>query len=212
MRIKDPVSGISHLIGLIASVAGLVFLVFRTLGDAPKVITMMIYATSLILLYGASSVYHLLNTSPRTTVALRKFDHTSIFLLIAGCYTPVFYHGLQNGWRVGMLITIWTIALVGIVLKVGWINLPRFWSTSLYVAMGWIAIVPFSQLLQSIPLRAMILLFIGGGFYTVGAAIYASKKLDFYPGVFGFHEVWHFFVLAGSATHFILMYQYISVL
>lgn len=212
MRIKDPVSGLSHLAGLVLAIAGLVFLILRTYPVVDKMVVIIIYGASLILLYGASSVYHLLDTSPRITRVLRKIDHVSIFMLIAGCYTPVFYLGLSGNWRLGMLIAVWSIALAGMILKIAWITVPRMISTVLYVALGWIAVVPFYQLIQSIPLAAIFLMILGGVFYTVGAVIYAKKSWDFFPGVFGFHEVFHFWVLAGSVTHYILMYRYIIVL
>lgn len=212
MRIKDPVSGLSHLAGLFLAIVGLVFLIKQTYTEIDKMVVIIIYGASLILLYTASSVYHLMDTAPRTTKILRKIDHVSIFLLIAGCYTPVFYLGLEGTWRLGMLIAVWSIALAGIILKIAWITVPRAISTILYVALGWIALVPFYQLIQNIPLEAILLMVLGGVFYTVGAVIYAKKSWDFFPGVFGFHEVFHFWVLAGSITHYILMYKYIIVL
>lgn len=211
MRIKDPFSGISHLVGLVLAVIGLIFLIMRTQGDMLQLTSMIIYGASLIILYSASSIYHLANTSERITKILRKVDHVAIFILIAGCYTPIFSLKLEGGWRLGMLIAVWTIALAGIILKTIWISVPRRLSTILYLAMGWIAIVPFYQLLQALPAVAIILMLVGGVFYTIGAVIYATKKLNFFPDIFGFHEIFHLCVLAGSIVHYWLMYRYITV-
>lgn len=209
MRIKDPVSGISHLVGFVAAIIGLVILILRSYGNLSSLITMVIYGSSLVLLYGASSIYHLLNTSDKQAILLRKADHTSIFILIAGCYTPVFYHALDGYWQIVMLTLVWVFCLAGVILKSAWINVPRLVSTALYVIMGWLAVVPFYQLTQNLPLQAILLMIGGGIFYTIGAVIYATKKLNPFPPLVGFHEVFHFLVLAGSITHYVLMLKYI---
>ena len=208
-KVKDPVSGFTHLFSFFASIIGLVVLLVLTKGDTRRQMTMLIYGISLMLLYGASSTYHLVRTTPRKELFLRKLDHSSIFILIAGCYTPVFYVGLTGIWRIVMLSTIWGIALAGVILKMAYMKVPRAVSTSIYVIMGWIAVVPFVHLVKTLPVNAIILMIMGGLLYTTGAVIYATKKWNPIPDKFGFHEIFHLFVMGGSLVHFLMILQYI---
>lgn len=173
---------------------------------------MTVYGVSMITLYGASTVYHWARAVPRKVMVLKKIDHIAIYLLIAGSYTPVFYYGLEGAWRAAMLISIWVLTLVGILLKVWFINLPRYVSTAFYIALGWIAVIPFAKLLTSLPAGALVLMFIGGVAYTIGAVIYATKWLNFFPDRFGFHEIFHIFITLGSVAHFTMIMIYIMPL
>jgi hemolysin III len=170
---------------------------------------MTIYGVSVILLYGASTLYHWVSTTPKKEIFLRKMDHCAIYLLIAGSYTPVFYYGLDGAWKWIMLSCVWSLAMIGIVLKLFYIHAPRYISTSFYVTLGWIALIPFVQLINTLPTGAIILMVLGGVFYTIGAIIYATKCFNFFPNKFGFHEVFHLFVMAGTALHFAMMVVYI---
>ncbi len=208
-KMKDPASTWTHFITFIAAIIGLVFLMNLAKDDTTKLISMIIYGASLILLYAASSVYHWIQTTPEKELMLKKIDHVSIYILIAGTYTPVFMLGLTGTWRITMLIMVWALAVVGMLLKVVYIGVPRYVSTILYVILGWFALVPFYQLLLSIPTGGIALMIIGGLFYTVGAVIYATKWPDPLPKVFGFHEVFHLFVMAGSISHFFMMVYFI---
>jgi hemolysin III len=134
---------------------------------------------------------------------LRKIDHSAIFLLIAGTYTPFCLLAFKGFWHWGLLALIWTIAAIGIVVKVFYIKSPRWLHTSIYIAMGWLCVMAAPQMPSVLPLAATTGLFLGGILYTVGAVVYATKILDFVPGKFGFHEVWHIFVLLGALAHFI---------
>jgi hemolysin III len=169
---------------------------------------MSIFGLSVIALYGASSLYHAVRTTPRKELTLRKIDHMSIYILIAGSYTPVFYYGLSAGWRVAMLISVWVLALIGIVLKIWFVNAPRYVSTAFYVSLGWIALVPIVQLVHNLPLGAIILMVAGGVMYTVGAIIYAAKIFRIPRIHLGFHEIFHLFVAAGTILHFIMILIY----
>lgn len=209
LRMKEPVNTWTHFVTFIAAIVGLVFLIKLTLGETGKLVTMTIYGVSLLTLYGASSLYHWVKASPRVELALRKFDHISIYILISGSYTPVFYYGLEGAWKWTMLILVWSLALIGMFLKIWYMHAPRFVSTAFYVTLGWIALVPFVQLIHSLPVQAMILMLAGGVCYTVGAIIYATKCFDFFPNRFGFHEIFHLFVSAGSVVHFIMIANYI---
>lgn len=206
---REPVNTWTHFITFVLSLAGLVYLIIVSRSSAAKVATMSTYGATLILLYGASSLYHWIRTSPKKVLVLKKLDHSAIYLLIAGSYTPVFFYGLSGGWKWAMLSIVWLLACAGIILKMWYINAPRWVSTSFYVALGWIALVPFIQLVRTLPAGAIALMITGGVVYTVGAAIYATKRLDFFPGRFGFHEIFHLFVIAGSIIHFIMVAHYI---
>lgn len=209
LKMREPVNAWTHLVTLLAAVVGLVFLIVLSRSSSSKLITMTIYGVSVITLYGASTVYHWARTVPRKVMILKKIDHVAIYLLIAGSYTPVFYYSLEGAWRIAMLISIWVLTLVGIMLKVWFINLPRYVSTAFYVAMGWIAVIPLAKMVTSLPTGALVLMFVGGVAYTIGAVIYATKWLNFFPNRFGFHEIFHIFITIGSVTHFFMMLVYI---
>lgn len=208
-RMKEPVSTWTHFITFIAAIVGLVFLVIMTNHNVTKLITTTIFGVSLILLYGASSLYHWVKTTPKKELILKKIDHVAIYILIAGSYTPLFFYGLDGAWRGTMLTAVWILAFIGILLKIWFINAPRYVSTAFYVTLGWIAVVPFVQLSSHLPTGAIVLMVSGGVAYTIGAIIYATKCFDFIPNKFGFHEVFHLFVMAGSASHFFMVMYFI---
>ena len=206
---KEPVNTWTHFIPFMAAIVGLVFLILVSKNDISKLITMTIYGLSMIALYGASSVYHWVRTTPQKELILKKVDHIAIYFLIAGSYTPVFYYGLEGAWRWAMLIAVWTLAIIGMALKLWFIHAPRYVSSAFYVSLGWIALVPFLQLIKHLPMGAIILMAVGGVVYTIGAIIYATKIFDFFPKHFGFHEIFHLFIAAGSIVHFIMILIYI---
>jgi len=206
--IKEPANSISHLIGILLSVAAAVVLVVLSVPDVWRIVSFSIYGASAILLYTASTLLHSLHASDRVVNVLRRFDHAAIFVYIAGCYTPLALVSLRPehpAWAWGLFTAIWLLAVAGVVFKVFWFEAPRWLSTALYVLMGWLAVAALSPILNVLGLGAILWLLAGGVFYTVGAVIYATRWPDFRPGVFGFHELWHFFVLAGSACHFVMM-------
>jgi len=208
LKMREPVNTWTHFITFLAAIGGLVTLVILTRNSLSKLIIMAIYGVSVILLYGASSLYHWLMTIPSKILILKKLDHIAIYLLIAGSYTPVLYYGLTGTWRLIMLIMIWALAIIGIILKLFFINIPRHISTAFYVVLGWLALVPLMQLIHNLPTGAILLMVAGGVAYTLGAIIYATKCLNFYPNRFGFHELFHLFIMAGSITHYIMMVLY----
>ena len=214
MRVKDPFSGFSHLAGAIMSVAGLCLLVYYASmnGTVWHIVSFSIFGASLILLYTASSIYHLLSVSEKSIRVLRKIDHMMIYILIAGTYTPVCLIPLRGGWGWSLLISIWSIAMAGIVLKVLWFNAPRWLYTLFYLLMGWLIVIAFVPLVRTMPIAAMLWLIAGGLLYTVGAVIYGTKWPKLKSKVFGFHEVFHVFVLYGSFCHFWMMFRYILYL
>jgi len=214
IKIKDPVSGFSHLLGAVLSVAGLYYLVRYAAinGTVWHIVSFAIFGASLILLYTASTIYHLLVVSEKGSIILRKIDHMMIYVLIAGTYTPVCLIPLRGGWGWSLLISIWGIAMAGIILKMLWLNAPRWLYTFFYLVMGWLIVIAFVPLIRTMPVAAMMWLIAGGLLYTVGAVIYGTKWPRFKSKVFGFHEVFHIFVLYGSFCHFWLMFRYILYL
>ena len=206
---REPVNTWTHFITFLAGIVGLVFLIISSHGDTAKLITMTIYGLSIIMLYGASTMYHWAETSPERQFTLRKLDHMSIFILIAGTYTPVFYYGLDGTWRWVMLSVIWGLALMGMVLKMFFTGTARSVSTAIYIALGWMVLVPLFKLIRSLPTGAMVFMFLGGVAYTTGGIIYATKSLKFLPEKLGFHEVFHIFISLGSILHFVMIVRYI---
>ncbi|WP_199620349.1 PAQR family membrane homeostasis protein TrhA [Paenibacillus alkalitolerans] len=209
LRMKEPANTITHLIPFVAGIAGLVFLILETLHDAARLTTGIIFGASVILLYGASTAYHWIRTTPGKVRMLRKLDHIAIFLLIAGTYTPVLYFGLEGWWRWSMLISVYVLSLIGILMKVWFIQIPRSISTAFYIALGWIALIPLAQIVNVFPIEAFVLMILGGVAYTVGGIIYATKIFNFVPNKFGFHEVFHIFVSVGTLLHFVMIAFYI---
>lgn len=204
---REPVNGLTHAAGAVLAVVALVVLV-SSAADANKtqhVIAFSIYGTSLILLYTSSALYHLLRVAEQRRVLLRRIDHMMIYVLIAGTYTPICMIALPGAWGTPVLVLIWLLAVAGVLFSMFWLDAPRWLSTSLYLLMGWTAVVAIVPLVRALTLEGLIWLFAGGVFYTIGAVMYGMKKPNPFPGTFGFHEIWHLFVLAGSCCHFMLM-------
>ena len=210
LRIKEPVNSLTHLFGAVLSVLGLVLLIINAAkyGTVWHIVSFAIYGTSLILLYSASSIYHMLKTSIKAATILRKIDHMMIYILIAGTYTPITLVALRGGWGWTLFGIAWGTAIVGIVIKALWINAPRWLSTASYVIMGWIVVIAFLPLIQNVPLPGIVWLIAGGLLYTFGAVIYGTKWPNITNKYFGFHEIFHVFVLAGSFSHYWFMYNY----
>jgi hemolysin III len=205
---KDPISGLTHLGTAVLAALGTVLIIWLSPAGLAR-LAMAIYGISLVLLFSASATYHLVHTSPQREEWLRKIDHIAIFLLIAGTYTPVCLVVLTGAWRWGLLIPVWCIAAAGTVFKLVWVRSPRWMTASIYVVMGWLGVIGVAQIIQALSWGAILWLALGGLLYTGGSVIYATKKPDFFPGVFGFHEIWHLFVTAGGAAHFVFVAAYI---
>ncbi len=217
VKVKDPVSGFSHLLGAVASVAGLVFLIlgaaFYSNEKAWDIVSFSIFGTSLILLYTFSSLYHLLNVGETATRVLRKFDHIMIYVLIASTYTPICLGPLRGPWGWSIFGVVWGLAIIGIILTATWINAPRWLTTGIYLAMGWtviIAIYPMLMIFKSLgALSSLWWLLAGGIFYTIGAIIYGLKWPPLKNKYFGFHEIFHIFVMLGSLCQYWFILRYV---
>jgi len=210
--LREPINGFTHLAGAVLSFVGLLALVIKTTLNNPSAIALtavIIFGISMILLYAASATYHLVVAKDKVISFLRRLDHAMIFLLIAGSYTPFCLISLQGvtGWVLfGVIIA---IAITGICFKLIWFNCPRWLSTSIYVAMGWIAIFLMKPLRQALSPEGLALLVLGGVFYTVGALIYATKPKFLKSKYLGFHEIFHIFIMLGSLTHFLCVFKYV---
>lgn len=211
-KIKDPGSAITHFIGLVAAILGAAPLLIKARGDSLHVAAMAVFIISMILLYGASTTYHTLDISPSVNKMLKKVDHMMIFILIAGTYTPICLLVLGDKTGRMLLALVWGIAIAGIVIKALWIFCPKWFSSVLYIAMGWVCVLAFSKILNSLPPAGFGWLLAGGIIYTVGGIIYALKLPIFNSKhkYFGSHEIFHLFVMGGSICHYILMYRYVA--
>jgi hemolysin III len=210
VKLREPVNGLTHFFAAIAAVIGTVVLVVVGRGSFLKETSLVTYGVCLVALFAASAAYHMADAGQRATAVLRRLDHSAIYLLIAGTYTPFCLLALHGFWQWGLLSIIWGLALVGIVLKIFIMNAPRWISAGAYVVMGWLCLGAVGQMLRALPTGALAWLAAGGVIYTVGAVIYITRKLDFVPGKFGFHEVWHIFVILGAAAHFVAIAAFIA--
>jgi hemolysin III len=202
--LKQSVSPWPHAIGFLLALLGLGYLVAHFHGDAASLAAMTIYGCGLVVSFGASALYHWLGgEGPRRNAVLRRVDHASIYVLIACSYTPVLYFGLAGAWRSATIASVWLLTAVGVASTIWFVGAPRALSTTFYVALGWVAIVPAAKLAATLSHEAIALIVSGGILYSIGGIIYATRSFDLLPGRFGFHEVFHVFVVAGAAVHFV---------
>ena len=211
--IKDPGSAITHFIGMLMAIFAAVPLLIKAANEPSRIyiISITVYAISLILLYAASTIYHTFNKSERVNTILKKIDHMMISVLIAGSYTPICLLVLKGKLGAILLSVVWGIAIVGILIKAFWVYCPKWISSVLYIGMGWTCVLAFTQILNSLSPSAFGWLLAGGIIYTIGGVIYALKLPIFNTKhkYFGSHEIFHLFVMGGSVCHFILMYVFI---
>lgn len=209
-KLRDPVSGFTHLAGAIMSIIGTVVLVIygTRQGTAIHITAFSIFGASLILLYTASTLYHLLPVSKKAISILRKIDHIMIYVLIAGTYTPLCLISLSGKLGLGLLISIWSLALIGITLKLVWFNAPRWLYTGFYLIMGWLAVIAIFPMAKKIPSLGIWLILTGGISYTLGAIIYGTKWPGKNAKIFGFHEIFHMFVMIGSLLHYLFVLNF----
>jgi len=214
LRFREPFSGLSHLVGAVLSLVGLAVLIYTAVvrGSVWHQVALPIFGLSLVLLYTASTLYHLLPVSEVWVRFLRRLDHIMIFVLIAGTYTPFCLVALRGPWGWSLLAAVWGIALGGLFMKLFWLEAPRWLSVGVYMVMGWLVVVAAGPLIRTLPSGALVWIAIGGLFYTVGAGFYATRWPNPVPGVFGFHEIWHLFVMAGSFSHYWAVFRYVAAI
>lgn len=212
IHIREPINGFTHLGGVILSFIGLLALVIKaSLAGASFVDigAVIVFGVSLILLYSASATYHMVIASDKAISFLRKIDHSMIFILIAGSYTPYCLIALKGSNGLTLFIVIAAIAICGVLFKMIWFNCPRWISTCIYVGMGWMSLVMIKPLHESIPSGGLFLLILGGIFYTVGAVIYGFKPKALNFKSLGYHEIFHIFILLGSLCHFLSVFKFV---
>ncbi len=208
---KDPMSAATHLMGMLAGLLGTFALVFWAAPDRTQVTSVLFYGTTLVFLFFSSTIYHFLDIGERGNAWLRRLDHGAIFLFIAGTYVPALVHLLDGTWRVAMLALVLGFALVGILFKMVWIRCPNALSTAIYVIMGWLIVIPGHRILPGLSWEMIGLLFGGGVLYTGGAVIDVIERPNPWPEHFGFHEVWHLFVLGGAFLHYIFVWKLLEL-
>lgn len=214
ITIREPGSAITHFIGMMLAVFAAVPLLIKAgiTSDGRCFTAMTIFITSMILLYGASAMYHSVNLAGKRLRIFRKLDHMMIFVLIAGSYTPVCLVVLGGDLGYKLLALVWGIAIAGMMIKACWITCPKWFSSVIYIAMGWVCVLVFGRLFDTLSTAAFLWLLAGGLIYTAGGVIYALKLPIFNARhkAFGSHEVFHLFVMGGSVCHFIFMYLYVA--
>jgi hemolysin III len=211
VKFKEHFNGVSHLVGGLAAIIVTVLLVRAAVirGGGRVGVPFLVYGLSMVLLYFASASYHLLDVSPRVHVMLRRLDHVSISILIAGTYTPMCLIALRGRVGTSLCWGVWGLAGGVILTDVFWLDAPRGLKAGLYVALGWFAVWATVPLQHAIGWGGIAWMLAGGLAYSVGALLYAIKKPNPWPGVVGFHEIWHLFVLAGSAGFVVLIWRYV---
>lgn len=219
-EVRDPYDGlrpwsaITHGIGAVLAGLGTVLLLIRAgqMGNGSLMVLFAVYGLSMFCLYTASTLYHCLRTSAAGRIALRKYDHCSIYLLIAGSYTPLCLTALRESGGIPLLVAVWTLAAAGVVLTIAKLAIPRWLTSAIYLFMGWLVIFAIVPIYEALPSDGFLWLLAGGILYTIGGVLYAVK----WPGRsnprFGCHEIFHVFILLGSACHFVLMYQIVPQL
>lgn len=213
VTIREPGSAITHFIAwLLAVIAASPLIIKAGNSSSLATLAMVVFSASMILLYGASTAYHSVAVSDKILRIYRKIDHMMIFVLIAGSYTPVCLIVLGGKMGYTLLTFVWGIAIVGMTVKAFWITCPKWFSSAIYIAMGWTCVLVFGTLWSTLPHAAFAWLLAGGIIYTIGGIIYALK-LPLFNSIhknFGSHEIFHLFVMGGSICHFIFMYFYVA--
>lgn len=209
MKLREPVNGLTHFFAAIAALIGTIVLLVVGRGSLTREASLAVYGLCLVLLFAASAAYHLASPPASGVGILRRLDHSAIFLLIAGTYTPFCLLAFHGFWKWGLFAIVWSLAIIGIIVKIFAMNAPRWLSAGTYVVMGWLCLGAVGQMLQVLPVGALAWLTAGGIIYTLGALVYITRIFDFLPGRFGFHEVWHIFVILGALAHFVSIAAYL---
>lgn len=207
---QNPVRGFLHGAAAIASVVGLVVLIVRTIDEPARMVSMIVFGASMIALYTTSALYHSVNWGERWKARLQRLDHTMIFLLVAGSYTPFAVNLLDGAWRISTLVIVWSAFAIGAVERIVFHRARTWFTVTLATLMGWFAVIPLPAMAERLGTSAIWLLFAGGLTYTVGMVAFATRRPRLFPRVFSYHEVFHVFVVGGSLFHFFLVLRYLA--
>jgi hemolysin III len=202
---SEQFSVYSHLFGAVAAAIGTALLAIGS-RDASLLVVSLMYGLSMVFMFSASASYHAFKQTEDSASFLRRLDHLAIFFMIAGSYTPICWLHLEGGWRWSILGVQWGLVVLGLIFKIFFIGAPRVATAAIYLVMGWIAVIPFRQLQASMDSTDINLIFAGGLAYSIGAVCYALKRPNPVPGFFGFHEIFHVFVVLGALLHYIAIY------
>ncbi len=208
-KMHNPVRGFMDGTAAVLSIAALVVLIVMTADDTPRMVSMIIYAFSLIALFTTSSLYHSIPWRPAWKQRMQRIDHSMIFVLVAGSFTPIAFNVLEGAWRPSVLSVVWAVTIVGVAQKVVWPRVKPWFSITLQTSLGWFALVPFVELVRRLSGGAIVLIAAGGVLYTVGMILFTLKRPRLSPRVFSYHEVWHVFVISASVLHFIAILLYV---
>jgi len=209
-KMQNPVRGFLHGTAALLSMVALVALVARTSGDVPRMISMIVFGASAFALYTTSSLYHSVPWKALWKQRMQRLDHSMIFLLIAGTYTPIAFNVLDGTMRWSTLGMVWGAAIGGIVQKVFFPQIRNWLSIALSMVMGWLAVIPLPRLIDRLGFRAVALLLLGGLFYSVGMVLLVTRRPRMRPEVFSYHEVFHVFVVLGTIVHFLFIAWYVA--
>lgn len=210
--IREPFNSLSHLLGAGLSVIALLMMVEKAISTEEsilQVIAVSIFGLSMILLYSTSAIYHMVLATDKTIAYFRKLDHSMIYILIAGSYAPLCLIALEGKTGVILFSIVASLAIAGVLFKMVWFHSPRWLSTGLYIAMGWIIVFLAAPLSERLSMNGLLLLIGGGVMYTIGGAIYAAKPDILKISPLGFHEIFHIFILLGTLCHFLCVYFYV---
>ena len=210
--LREPVNGLTHLIGAVLSLVGLIFMIIKvvtTNGSHIELFSVFLFGVGSILLYSASATYHSVIANSKVIMALKRVDHSMIFLLIAGSYAPFCLVALNNTAGYVLFTAVALCSVIGIAFKIAWVTCPRWLSSVIYISIGWFAVFAIYPISKAIAFSGVFLLVLGGLMYTVGGVIYALKKDKIKIGVFGTHEIFHIFIMLGTLCHFIAIFKYI---
>src|SRR4051794_34378498 len=203
--VKPLLRGYLHLGAALLALIGTVALLILTAGDPLKQVTLAIYGLSSVWLFGVSALYHIGSWEPQREQVLHRLDHANIFILIAGTYTPIAFNVMTGWWRIGILATVWGLALAGVIAAAPRLHLSRGVMVALYLTIGWVALAAIPEITHNLGLGAPLTLALGGVLYTLGALAYAFKRPNPWPRVFGYHEVFHLCTIAANAVFFAFM-------
>lgn len=208
-NMKPALRGYLHQEAFFVALGACILLIAKSTNSI-SYLSSLVYSLGLLLLFGISAIYHRPQWEPKQRAVLKRLDHSAIFVLIAGTFTPICLLGLPQEQGNLLLIVIWVAALAGIIQSIFWVKAPKWLTALFYIAMGWMALPYLAVLKISLGTASLLLLAIGGVVYTVGAVFYAKKRPNIRPGIFGYHELFHLFTVIGAAFHFVVVYRLIE--